>query len=247
MYFNQALLGKWLWRFGQEGTHHWWRVVATKYGEGQGGWNTKVYRRAHGCGLWCGINERWESFSKHLALVVGDGSHILFWHDRWVMDNSLKMLYPQLYAYSSDKEACISNVLCYKKGGNDRSWNLRFYRDFHDRELETAFSFLDFIQSRIPRGVRCDSPHWCLNGNGKFDIRSYYNKIRGASISSFPWKGIWGKLRFLKGWPSFCGQQFIVGFLSWIISCLRVSLWQIGVVCVALMRNLWIISSSIVL
>ena len=163
------------------------------------------------------------------------------------MDNSLKMLYPQLYAYSSDKEACISNVLCYKEGGNDRSWNLRFYRDFHDRELETAFSFLDFIQSRIPRGVGCDSPHWCLNGNGKFDIRSYYNKIRGASISSFPWKGIWGKLRFLKGWPSFCGQQFIVGFLFWIISCLRVSLWRISVVCAAVMRNLWIISSSIVL
>ena len=87
MYFNQALLGKWLWRFGQEGTHLWWRVVATKYGEGQGGWNTKVYRRAHGCGLWCGINEGWESFSKHLALVVGDGSRILFLHDKWVMDN----------------------------------------------------------------------------------------------------------------------------------------------------------------
>ena len=39
-------------------------------------------------------------------------------------------------------------------------------------------------------GVECDSSHWCLNGNGEFDIRSYYNKIRGASISSFPWKGI---------------------------------------------------------
>ena len=51
VHFNQALLGKWLWRFGQEGTHLWWGVIATKYGEGQGGWNTKVCRRAHGCGL----------------------------------------------------------------------------------------------------------------------------------------------------------------------------------------------------
>ena len=57
VHFNQALLGKWLWRFGQEGLHLWRRVIATKYGEGQGGWNSKVCRRAHGCGLWHGIND----------------------------------------------------------------------------------------------------------------------------------------------------------------------------------------------
>ena len=119
--------------------------------------------------------------------MVGDGSHILFWHDRWIGDTSLKMIYLQLYACSNDKEAFISD----QEGGNNRFWNLRFYRNFHERELEAAFSFLDFIQSRIPRGIGCDSPHWCLNGNGKFDIQSFYNKIRGTSLSSFPWKGIW--------------------------------------------------------
>ena len=96
-----------------------------------------------------------------------------------------------MYACSNDKEACIYDVLCYQKGGNDRIWNLRFYRDFHERELETVFSFLGFIQSRIPRGVGCDISYWRLNENGKFDIQSYYNKIQGASISKFPWKDVW--------------------------------------------------------
>ena len=32
--FNQALLGKWLWRYGYEVTHLWWQVISTKYGEG---------------------------------------------------------------------------------------------------------------------------------------------------------------------------------------------------------------------
>ena len=147
VHFNQALLGKWLWRFGLEGTHLWCRVIATKYGEGQGGWNTKVCRRSRGCGLWRGINDGWEKFSKHLTLVVGDGSRTLFWHDRWVGDTSLKMLYPQLYACSHDKEAYISDLLGHQEDGGSSFWNLRFYRNFHERELEAAFSFLNFIQS----------------------------------------------------------------------------------------------------
>ena len=80
--FNQALLGKWLWRYGHEVIHLWRRVISTKYGEGQGGWRTKVCRRTHGCGLWRSIHEGWESFSKYLSFVAGEGTRIRFWHDR---------------------------------------------------------------------------------------------------------------------------------------------------------------------
>ena len=71
--FNQALLGKWLWRYRHEVSHLWRRVISTKYGEGQGSWSTKVCRRTHGCGLWHSINEGWESSSKQFSFVLGDG------------------------------------------------------------------------------------------------------------------------------------------------------------------------------
>ena len=150
------------------------------------------------------------SFSKHVTLVVGDDSRILFWHDKWVGDNTLNRLYPQLYVCSNDKEAYISDVLCYQEGGNDRIWNLRFHRNFHERELGAALSFLEFIQSRIPRGGGNDTSHWCLKGNGMFDTRSYYNIIRGAADSNFPWKGVW-KAKIPKrvaffGWTTIHGQ-----------------------------------------
>lgn len=92
--FNQALLGKWLWRYVHEITHLWPRVIVMKYGERKGGWCSRVCRRAHGCGLWQSISEGWESFAKHLSFVVGDGSRILFWHDKWTGDVPLKILYP---------------------------------------------------------------------------------------------------------------------------------------------------------
>ena len=70
-------------------------------------------------------------------------------------------------------------------------WNLRFYRTFEDWELAASLSLLQLIQTRIPRGDSKYTLHWRLKGNGKFNTRSYYHAIQGASNSLFPWKGVW--------------------------------------------------------
>ena len=176
--FNQALLRKWLWRYGHEVTHLLRRVISTKYGEGQGGWSTKICRKTHGRGLWQSINEGWKSFSKHFSFVVGDGTRIRFWHYRWVRVDPLKILYPELYVILADKEACISDIVSHQEGDDVRFWNLRFYRDFEDWELAASFSLLDFIQVHLPCGVGSNSLCWDLNGNGKFDNCSFYNELR---------------------------------------------------------------------
>ena len=97
-----------------------------------------------------------------------------------------------------------------------RSWNLRFHRNLHNWETETAVSFLDRIYSQVPRGEGNDRMPLYLKGSGKFDTRTYYPVIRGVNNFSFPWKGVFGLLRFLEGLYYFCGQQLRVGFLRWI-------------------------------
>ena len=57
--------------------------------------------------------------------------------------------------------------------------------------MAASYSFLHFIQTRIPRGGGCDRLCWDLNGSEKFDTRSFYHKIRNVAPSTFPWKGIW--------------------------------------------------------
>ena len=72
--FNQALLGKWLWRFGKEDTHIWRLVVALKYGEDWGGRSTKHIRSTHGCGLWRRIRLGWDRFVGFVLFEVRDGN-----------------------------------------------------------------------------------------------------------------------------------------------------------------------------
>ena len=71
--FNQALLGKWLWRFGYEVTRLWRQVIATKYGKASGGWCTIFVRGTHGCGMWKNIRKGSKSFFGHVVYATREG------------------------------------------------------------------------------------------------------------------------------------------------------------------------------
>ena len=77
--FNEALLGKWLWRFGMERAALWRQVIAVKYGRGWGRWCTRPTNVPYGVGLWKNISRRWPSFSRHILYDIGDGSRVKFW------------------------------------------------------------------------------------------------------------------------------------------------------------------------
>ena len=49
---NEALLGKWLWRFMNEKGNLWRKVVAIKYGATSLGWFFFSANGPYGCSLW---------------------------------------------------------------------------------------------------------------------------------------------------------------------------------------------------
>lgn len=112
----------------------------------------------------------WDSYVFHVAFEVGNGTQVRFWHDRWSGVQSLKDAFSDLYSCMVDKDALVSSILVSHLGGDGRSWNMKFLRDFHDWELESATSFLELIYSHLPRGNGCDKPNWQLNGSGVFDV-----------------------------------------------------------------------------
>ena len=83
---------------------------------------------------------------------VGEGNNIQFWHVRWAGDLPLKLLFPNLFECSAEKDVFISDVLDSQPDGEARNWNLRFHWAFHDWEMDVVFSFFDFIYSWVPGG-----------------------------------------------------------------------------------------------
>ena len=81
-----------------------------------------------------------------------------------------------------DKDLLVYSCLELAVGGGSSSWNVRFVCRFNDWKLESVRSFFDILYSNIPsRGV-----HDHLRGNGKFDVKSYYEVIHGSNDVRFP-------------------------------------------------------------
>jgi len=79
--FNEALLGKWLWRYTNVKDSIWRRVVRIKYGGNGIGWYPSKPSGAYGQSLWRFIHKGWGRFYHHFSFKAGVGSSILFWHD----------------------------------------------------------------------------------------------------------------------------------------------------------------------
>uniref|UniRef100_A0A2N9HX14 Uncharacterized protein n=1 Tax=Fagus sylvatica TaxID=28930 RepID=A0A2N9HX14_FAGSY len=74
--FNRALLGKWLWHFGNEREALWRQVILSKYGTLQGGWTYGDVSMPNGVSLWKNIRKDWGTFSRFLSYEVGDGTPV---------------------------------------------------------------------------------------------------------------------------------------------------------------------------
>jgi hypothetical protein len=187
--FNQALLGKWLWRFAHE-EGAWWRsVLVAKYGADWGGWRSGVISGSHGVGLWKFICMGWQNFRRFIKYDVGEGSKIRFWDDVWCGDRALKEEFPGLFSIASLKEASIADNM--EHSSNSIQWNIQFTRLIHDWEVGELASFYKCLYDCKLRGEGKDKLWWVPSRKGLFEVKSFYRMLSPRGSGSFPWKSVW--------------------------------------------------------
>jgi hypothetical protein len=187
--FNQALLGKWLWRFAHE-EGAWWRsVLVAKYGVDWGGWRSGVITGPHGVGLWKYICMGWQVFWSHCRFDPGEGSRIRFWEDIWCGDRALKDAFPVLHSIANNKGASIADNMEHSNG--TIQWNIQFSRLFHDWEVEVVASFYKCLYDCNLRRGGVDKLRWLPSSKGLFEVKTFYRVLSPPGSPHFPWKSIW--------------------------------------------------------
>jgi hypothetical protein len=187
--FNQALLGKWLWRFAHE-EGAWWRsVLVAKYGVDWGGWRSGVISGPHGVGLWKYICMGWQVFWSHCRFDPGEGSRIRFWEDIWCGDRALKDAFPVLHSIANNKGASIADNMEHSNG--TIQWNIQFSRMFHDWEVDVVALFYKCLYDCNMRGGGVDKLRWLPSSKGVFEVKTFYRVLSPPGSPHFPWKGIW--------------------------------------------------------
>uniref|UniRef100_A0A2N9EX59 Reverse transcriptase domain-containing protein n=1 Tax=Fagus sylvatica TaxID=28930 RepID=A0A2N9EX59_FAGSY len=187
--FNQALLGKWLWRYGNEENAFWRHLISAKYGNSFGGWTTRELHGRYGSGLWKHIIKGWGMFTRHVHFEVGDGSKTKFWDDVWCRSCSLKHAFPDLYSIARNKDAAVGDLLQFQNGGV--TWLSDFIRHVQNWELESVNLLLELLYSSSAKGYGEDRMCWRGGCKDGFQVKAYYRDILPPSGLTLPWKSIW--------------------------------------------------------
>ena len=186
--FNEALLGKWLWRFGVEKEALWRQVIVAKYGVMEGGWISKAPIGPHGVGLWKFIHHRWDKFSRLLKFEVGTDTNICFWEDVWCGGESLKDVFLELHRIARVQDAVVADHVHFR--GDFVHWEVQFTRLVQDWELESVSLFLELLYSVTIHRLEEDQLRWKPSPDKGFLVKSYYKEICSPGTGFFPWKNI---------------------------------------------------------
>ncbi|PWA73265.1 RNA-directed DNA polymerase, eukaryota [Artemisia annua] len=189
---NRGLMFKWVWRFLNNESSLWKKVIKAIHGDGGNIHNATRF----------GINSCWSSIVKeaqnmksrginifdYLKLRLGKGNSIKFWDDDWYQGGILKDICPRMYALETRKDVTVCEKM------KDPSICFSFRRGIRGGSEQDQFNHLEAVSNSITLGPREDRWVWSLEGSGEFSVASLRRKIDDIHLPNVGTKTRWTKL-----------------------------------------------------
>ncbi|CAN1336021.1 Putative ribonuclease H protein At1g65750, partial [Linum perenne] len=103
---NEALLGKWMWRFVVERNAWWRRLIVYKTGCGASEWKPICGLQGAGWSIWHDIVSYSSRFWQYALLDPG-GGEVSFWFDSWAGGECLAVRFPRIAAATQSREVSL--------------------------------------------------------------------------------------------------------------------------------------------
>ncbi|GJN32009.1 hypothetical protein PR202_gb20476 [Eleusine coracana subsp. coracana] len=123
-----------------------------------------------------------------MASEVGNGSHTLFWTDRWLHGNSIVELAPRLVAAVSGRRRKTRTV---QQALTDRTWISDITGALTVGVILEYLQLWDLIQDIVLQPEIEDTHIWRLSPSGKYSAKSAYMSLFGGATLFGPWERIW--------------------------------------------------------
>ncbi|GMI90228.1 hypothetical protein like AT4G29090 [Hibiscus trionum] len=194
---NRALIGKWIWKFGNDLEGMWRRVIVAK--------NPRIHKSLlpgtdlvmKGSWMWRDI---WKSFTaedtfgntlrKNLGIKIGNGKNIKFWSDIWLGDTSLQVRFPRIFALATNKLCYIADVG--RRGPSGWSWEIQLRRNVFDWERLQWADLLNCLNSVPIQGLEHDWIQWRGSTDGCFSVKSFRAALGVQNSDRNFWKNnVW--------------------------------------------------------
>ena len=173
---NLALMFKWVWRYINEPTALWRKVIELKYGY-------RLSFQAHDL-ITPSSGGPWRSMCSHLlknplasaALKtfirrkVGNGLKTFFWLDKWAGPRPFNLIFPRLYSIATNKQAKVRDYGYWD--GSRWIWNFSWARSFRPRDEEEWGNLLSHLNNVYLSLDNEDSHVWHPHPSGSFSVKS---------------------------------------------------------------------------
>jgi hypothetical protein len=180
--FNAALLSKWKWRCLDDRNALWAELLSFRYGH----LPTKILggslsqTRTNGSIWWkdimgIGRSQHEDWFKDNVSSVLGDGDNIGFWNFRWLGNQSLCNLFPNLYEKEISKDALVSDRM--RRNGDIIEWHWRWRENLTGTETGQLLELQNLLIEVHFEFGRTDRWRWIPGSLGLFSVNSCYRVL----------------------------------------------------------------------